>query len=45
MWIILPLMEINNINGGNYFNYSDWFQVMIKEMNVDNVYNSAANRN
>lgn len=37
-------MEINNINGGNYFNYSDWFLVMIKETNVDNVYNSVTNK-
>ena len=38
-------MEINNFNGGNYFNYSDWFLVMIKEMNVNNMNNPAANRN
>ena len=38
-------MEINNINRGNYFNYSDWFLVIIKEMNVNNMNNPAANRN
>jgi len=38
-------MEINNINGGNYFNYSYWFQVMIKETNVNNMNNSATNGN
>ena len=32
MWVILPLIEINNINEDNYFNYSDLF--LYKKKNV-----------
>ena len=45
MWVILPLIGLNNISEENYFNYSDWFQFFLKETNVNNVGNSPTNRN
>ena len=45
MWVILPLLGINNISEENYFNYADLFQSFLKETNVNNVGNSPTNRN